>query len=132
MSIGQTREGKGFRTTVLEVDQRVKAPSYAPPGPGTRWVLARAKMCARNTAETAASTDWTDYVVMDDNDGQYDASGTSWSTWPPLPQYPRDRKIAPGTCVTGWMLFTAPKSTKISKIGLLDGQGGFAAEWKLT
>jgi hypothetical protein len=133
LSIGQTRDGKAFRTTVYEVKQHVKAPTFAPPEPGNKWVIARAKMCSRNTSpETAFSTDWTDYVIMDDNDGQYDASGVSWGTWPPLPQYPRDRKIAPGTCVTGWMLFTAPRSVKITKIGLTDGESGFSAEWKLT
>ena len=41
LSIGQTRQGSGFVTTVYEVDQHPTSPTYIdPPGKNLHWVTA--------------------------------------------------------------------------------------------
>jgi hypothetical protein len=132
LTIGQTRQGSGFETTVYAVNQHPTPPSYMdPPGASLHWVTVRAKQCARPAQKQPVEIDWTQYVLEDNSDGQYEANGSSWNDWPPLPQYPRGRKISRGACGVGWMLFSVPNGTKVTRVALSDGAGGLAAEWEI-
>ena len=39
--------------------------------------------------------------------------------------------IAPGKCLSGWVLLSAPKNTKLVTVDMNDGEGGSVAEWKV-
>lgn len=133
LRLGQTRHGLDVDTTVLAVQQPAEAPSYATPDtPTDHWILVNAKMCVHvDYKGKAFPTDWTDFEGLDGTGGRYMAASSSWDGWPPPPQYPRNSAISGGECVKGSFLLTAGPQQRIKMVGLTNGEGGYAAQWKL-
>lgn len=132
LRVGQWREGVSVRTRVAEFFQPANAPkpSYLTGSDGD-GAVARVEMCTRAGAEPTKGDIYDLFMAYDANGGQYTRSGSSWGEWPPLPQLPVEASIAPGKCLSGWVLLSAPKDTKIVSVDMSDGEGGSIAEWKV-
>lgn len=133
LKLGQWREGTNLRTRVVEFFQPANAPkpSYLAGDADGDGAVARVEMCVRAGGEPAKGEIFDLFMAYDAAGGQYTRSGSSWGEWPPLPQLPIDITISPGKCLSGWVLLSAPKNTKIVTVDLNDGEGGSIAEWKV-
>lgn len=133
LKVGQWREGLDIRTRVTEFFQPANAqkPSYLQGESDGDGALAKVEMCVRNTSEPMKGQLYDLFFGYDASGGQYTQSSSSWEDWPPLPQLPNEASIAPGKCLSGWVLFTAPKNTKFVTVDMGDGEGGSIAEWKV-
>lgn len=133
LKVGQWREGTQVRTRVAEFYQPADAPkpSYLRGTDDGDGAVARVEMCTRKDADPTKAEIYDLFMAYDANGGQYTRSGSSWGEWPPLPQLPINISIAPGKCLSGWVLLTAPKNTKVVTVDMSDGEGGSIAEWKV-
>ena len=133
LKVGQWREGTGLRTRVVEFYQPSDGPmpSYLNGSSDAYGAVARVEMCVPKGAEPAKGDIWDLWFGYDTNGGQYTRSSSSWEVWPPLPQLPAETSISPGKCLSGWVLLSAPRDTKLVTVDLNDGEGGSVAEWKV-
>lgn len=135
LRVGETREGEEVRTTVYEYKDSMEHPTnpYIEPGAGNRWVGVNAEQCARKSSSRAASVTGFSFAVADRAGGLYDTEGSSWDDWPPLPQFPFERKLQPGQCARGWMLMQVPARTKLISVQAGDflGSGEVVADWRI-
>jgi len=134
LKVGQWREGEVVRTLVKSFTQTSDAspPSFLVGESEAEGALAEIKMCVRKTAtEPLKGQVYGLFNVYDKSGGQYSQASSSWDEWPPRPQWPNDVNLSPGRCVTGWILFSVPKSVRIAYVAN-DGDGSAAsAEWKV-
>lgn len=133
LKVGQWREGIDIRTRVVEVFQPANAPkpSYLAGDTDGDGAVAKVEMCVRTGGEPAKGEIYDLFMAYDASGGRYTRSGSSWEEWPPLPQLPIDISIAPGKCLSGWVLLSAPQNTKLVTVDMSDGEGGSIAEWKV-
>lgn len=133
LKVGKWREGTNVRTRVVQFFQPANAPkpSYLAGDTDGDGAIARVEMCVRAGGEPAKGEIYDLFMAYDSSGGQYTRSGSSWGEWPPLPQLPSDISIAPGKCLSGWVLLSAPKNTRIVTVDMIDGEGGSIAEWKV-
>lgn len=133
LKIGQWREGTQVRTRVVEFFQPSDAPkpSYLQGDDGD-GAVARIEMCTREGAKPTEGDIYGLFMAYDNSGGQYTQSSSTWGEWPPLPQLPDTVSIAPGKCLSGWVLISAPKATKLVTFDMSDGEGGSIAEWKVS
>lgn len=135
LHVGETREGEDVRTTIVEVRDNMTHPSnpYIKASKGTRWLGVDVEQCVRKSAPRASVASTYDIQAADNSGGVYTVDGSSWEDWPPLPQYPYDRRLQPGQCARGWMLLVVAKDAKVKTIQFSDYHGGgdVIAEWRL-
>jgi hypothetical protein len=134
LKIGQWREGTQVRTRVVEFFQPANAPkpSYLQGDDDGDGAVARIEMCTREGAKPTKGDIYGLFMAYDNSGGQYTQSSSTWGEWPPLPQLPDTVSIAPGKCLSGWVLISAPKATKLVTFDMSDGEGGSIAEWKVS
>ena len=133
LKIGQWREGTDIRTRVRSITQsaNVKLPSYLVGDSEAQGAIADVEMCARASAEgPITGYSHRNFVVFDADGGQYQQASSSWDVWPPRPQFPAELNIAPGQCARGWILFSVPADTRVTKISN-GGSDQPTAEWLL-
>jgi hypothetical protein len=130
LRVGDTREGTGFRTTLLEIKYPYPPGQYREPQPGKQFLGLRLKQCMRTEAEPSGedySTSGSDWYAATPNGEQYSGDGSSWNDWP-SPKFPESVTLNPGDCLTGWIANEVPIGTKIVKIIWRPG-GETTAEW---
>jgi hypothetical protein len=133
LKVGQWREGTNLRTRITEFTQPASAPkpSYLAGDTDGDGAIANVEMCVRPGGEPAKGDIYDLFLGYDASGGQYTQSSSTWGEWPPLPQLPSEVNIAPGKCLSGWVLLSAPKNTKFLTVDMSDGEGGSIAEWKV-
>lgn len=133
LEVGQWREGTNLRTRIVEFFQPANAPkpSYLADDTHSDGAIARVEMCLRAGGEPATGGIYDLFMAYDASGGQYSRSSSTWGEWPPLPQLPSEVSIAPGKCLSGWVLLSAPKNTRLVSVDMSDGEGGSIAEWKV-
>lgn len=134
LEVGQWREGVQVRTRVTEFFQPADAPkpSYLAGDTDGDGAVARVEMCTREGAKPTKGDIYDLFLAYDASGGQYTQSSSTWGEWPPLPQLPDTVSIAPGKCLSGWVLVSAPRNTKLVTFDMSDGEGGSIAEWKVA
>ena len=133
LKVGQWREGTQVRTRVTEFFQPANAPkpSYLAGDTDGDGAIARVEMCTREDAKPTKGDIYDLFLAYDASGGQYTQSSSTWGEWPPLPQLPDTVSIAPGKCLSGWVLVSAPRDTKLVTFDMSDGEGGSIAEWRV-
>lgn len=133
LKVGQWREGTNIRTRVTEFLQPAIAPkpSYLAGDTDGDGAIAKIEMCVRPGGEPVKGDIYDLFLAYDAGGGQYTQSSSTWGEWPPLPQLPSEVSIAPGKCLAGWVLVSAPRNTKLVTFDMSDGEGGSIAEWKV-
>jgi hypothetical protein len=134
LKVGQWREGINVRTRITEFFQPANAPkpSYLAGDTDGDGAIAKVEMCVRSGGEPAKGDIYDLFMGYDSSGGQYTQSSSTWGEWPPLPQLPSEVSIAPGKCLSGWVLLSAPKNTRFATVDMNDGEGGSIAEWKVS
>ena len=107
-------------------------PSYLSGDTDGDGAIIRVEMCTRAGAEPTKGDIYDLFMGYDASGGQYTQSSSTWGEWPPLPQLPDSVSIAPGKCLSGWVLLSAPKNTRFVTVDMSDGEGGSVAEWKVS
>lgn len=130
LQLGEWREGTLIRTKVLKVEQpeRATRPDFLSDNPEAEGAVALVRQCVRETSTEPLLVGIGSWAASDARSSAYDYSGTSWDTWPPLPQYPYEKSLRPGDCTEGWVLISAPDGTKITTVQLV-AEGITTAEW---
>lgn len=131
LKIGQWREGAEIRTRVRSFTQSadVTLPSYLVGDSEAQGAIADVEMCARESVTAPITgTAHGHFVVFDGDGGRYQQASSSWDVWPPRPQFPTDLSLAGGQCSRGWILFSVPADTRITKISN-GGADPATAEW---
>jgi hypothetical protein len=130
LNVGQWSKGTLVRSLVSALRQpsEVKPPSYLQGESDADGALLQVRACGRKSAARPANASAYDFYLYDREGGEYIAGGSSWDEWPPVPQFPSETKVAPGRCVTGWVLYPMPKQTRIVKASWGSGADA-AAEW---
>ena len=130
LNVGQWREWPKMRSLVSALRQpsEVKPPSYLQGESDAEGALLRVKVCLPNSAVQPANASAFDFYLYDSEGGEYTAGASSWDEWPPVPQFPSETKVAPGRCVTGWVLYPMPKQTRIVRASWGSGPDA-EAEW---
>ena len=133
LKVGQWREGLDVRTRITEFYQPANAPkpSYLAGEADGDGAIARVEMCTRAGSDATKGDIYDLFMAYDASGGQYTQSSSTWGEWPPLPQLPSEVSIAPGKCLSGWVLISAPKNTKLVTFDMSDGEGGSIVEWKV-
>lgn len=133
LTVGQWREGTGLRSRVIEVrpaDPGLR-PSYLRGSSDGVGITLKVRSCSRKSVSKPNGVSAYDYSAQDASGGLYEVSGSSWGDWPPLPQYPIERKVQAGECVEGWILLSAPAGTVPKVVSLTDGRGGSVSDWEV-
>lgn len=133
LKMGQWREGTLVRSQVSALRQpsEVQPPSFLQGESDAEGALLHIKVCGLKSAAQPANASSYDFYLYDREGGEYIAGFPSWDEWPPVPQFPSETKVAPGRCVTGWVLYPMPKQTRIVRASW--GSGPDAdAEWLAT
>jgi hypothetical protein len=130
LRVGETREGRAQRTTLIEIKYPYPPAQYREPQPGNQFLGLRIKQCMRPGAERSEydySTYNGDWYAVSPNGNQVAGSGSSWNDWP-TPKFPESVSLNPGDCLTGWIAGEVPAGMKIEKLIWRPG-GETTAEW---
>lgn len=133
LKVGEWREGSVVRSRVSKFVQPSDArlPSYLAGNGSAEGALAEIEMCVRKSSTVVVRNSiWELFSAYDSNGGQYTRASSSWDQWPPLPQLPTEIDVLPGRCARGWLLLTAPPTTKISTVAMTTDDG-LIAEWRV-
>jgi hypothetical protein len=134
LRVGQTRQGKSAKMTLIEVKYPYPPAEYQEPENGKQFVGLRVKQCVRADFSPADyegeefyssyNGDW--YAATPDGN-QFGGSGSSWDDWP-SPKFPENVTMNAGDCLKGWLALEVPVGTKIKKFVWRPG-GSTTAEW---
>lgn len=121
LSVGETREGTAFRTTLEEIRFPYPPGQYREPESGNQFLGLRLEQCMRDSAEP---TDEYGEPLMSTYPGEWYAAtpsgeqltgGGEWTDWP-QPKFPTLVTMNPGECIKGWVTLEVHNGTKVAKI----------------
>jgi hypothetical protein len=107
---------------------------FIKPEVGSRWLGLDVEQCVRKSATEPATATNYNFQAVDKSGGIYSVDGSSWEDWPPLPQYPYERRIQPDQCARGWMLVVVAKNAQLTAVEFTnywEGGSDVIAEWRL-
>jgi len=131
LTLDAWREGTQIRTRVRSVTQAPDAvlPSYLVGDTSAEGAVALVEVCNRESApEPLTGEVFSLFSARDGSGGQYTRASSSWDVWPPRPQFPIETNLLPGSCVSGWVLFSVPPDVQVAAITLDNGSEKLA-EW---